>query len=145
MIAAAVQSALDGLQPISEAARTTADLFRQHDLPAAHAALAELVTTLQTLASLTGAVANADSARGADQPALTDYSSTFLTRVGQSLESLITAATGEDWISVADVLEYEIAEELPRWQDVLHTIGRANAAPSPASAESSNHRMRYAS
>jgi hypothetical protein len=145
IIASAVQSALDGLQPISDAARSTADLFRQHDLPAAHAALVELVTTLQTLASLTAAVANADSAVGARMPALNDPSSTFLNGVGSSLESLITAATGEDWISVADVLEYEIAEELPRWQDVLHTIGRANAAPNPASAESSNLRMRYAS
>jgi len=170
IITSAVQSALDGLQPISDAARSTADLFRQHDLPAAHASLAELVTTLQTLASLTAAVANAASGpaeaghyesapaesapaesapaeprSGRLQPAFNELSSTFLNSVGCSLESLITAATGEDWISVADVLEYEIAEELPRWQDVLRTIGRANAAPNPASAESSNHRMRYAS
>jgi hypothetical protein len=146
LITSAVETALEGLQPISDAARGTADLFRQHELPAAHAALAELVSALQTLASLTAAVTTADRQSGAVALDPNNVQrAQFLDRVGRSLESLITAAAGEDWISVADVLEYEIAEELPRWQDVLHTIGLANAAPGLASDELSNLRLRYAS
>jgi len=143
LITSAVDSALEGLQAISAAARHTADLFRSHDLPAAHAALAELVSALQTLARLTVAMAGAD--QGPDAAPLTPPGARFLDRVGLSLESLITAATSEDWISAADVLEYEIAEELPDWQDVLHAIRRAHAELSPMSGELANVRLRYAS
>jgi hypothetical protein len=35
----------------------------------------------------------------------------------------------QDWIAVADVLEYEIAERLPRWTALLHAMCDEPAAP----------------
>jgi hypothetical protein len=143
LIASAVEQALEGLQPISDAARGAAELFREHELPEAHAALADLVSTLHTLARLIGAVTTAD--RESRAAALEGPNAQFLDRVGRSLESLITAAAGEDWISVADVLEYEIAEQLPSWRGVLRTIGRTNTTPRLIAGELPNIALRYAS
>jgi hypothetical protein len=42
-----------------------------------------------------------------------------------SLGALIDFDVNEDWISVADVLEYEIADLLPHWAAVMRAAGDA--------------------
>jgi len=117
LVAEAIEAALNGLGPLAEAAQQAADAFRSHDVANAHHRLADVVVTLQTLTQLTAAASQAGltpRAAGSD-----DDSATLLARLGQSLESLITAAMNEDWISVADVLEYDITDVLPSWRAVL--------------------------
>ncbi len=120
LVEEAVEIALNGLALLAQAAQQTADAFRSHDLADAHSRLADVVVTLQTLTKLTAAVSQAGltprTARSDDD------SATLLERLGQSLESLITAATNEDWTSVADVLEYDMADLLPNWQVVLRAL-----------------------
>ena len=50
--------------------------------------------------------------------------SAFLTRLHASLESLIASDMNKDWMSVADVLEHEIAGMLPDWATLLQDVGR---------------------
>lgn len=120
LVEEAVEIALNGLAPLAQAAQQTADAFRSHDLADAHSRLADVVVTLQTLTKLTAAVSQAGLT---PRTARTDDdSATLLERLGQSLEALITAATNEDWTSVADVLEYDMADLLPDWQAVLRAL-----------------------
>jgi hypothetical protein len=117
----AVETALNGLARLAPAAQQTADAFRSHDLADAHSRLADVVVTLQTLTKLTAALGQAGpSPRTARSD---EGSATLIERLSQSLESLIAAATNEDWTSVADVLEYEVADLLPGWQAVLRALG----------------------
>ena len=117
LVAAARQTALDGLEALATAARATADAFRLHDLPRAHRGLVDFVTTFRLLTSLTAAVGRTDIAAG--DARLDAEGAEFLERLRVSLESLIAFDVNEDWISVADVLEDEIADVLPRWAAVL--------------------------
>jgi hypothetical protein len=117
LMAEAVEAALNGLAPLAHAAQQAADAFRGHALADAHVRLAEIVDTLQILTKLTDAITQAGLAPGATRSG--DERPTLLEQLGQSLEALIAAATNEDWISVADLLEYDIAELRPRWQAVL--------------------------
>jgi hypothetical protein len=121
LVKEAVETALDGLAPLAKAAQRTADAFRSHDLADAHSRLGVVVVTLQTLTKLTAAVSQAGLTPRTVRS--DDDSAPLLERLGQSLESLITAAMNEDWTSVADVLEYEIADLLPSWQAVLRALG----------------------
>lgn len=120
LVDAAVETALNGLAPLAQAAQQTADAFRSHDLADAHSRLADIVVTLQTLTTLTAAISQASltprTVRSDDDCA------TLIERLGQSLESLVMTATNEDWTSVADVLEYDMADLLPIWQAVLRAL-----------------------
>jgi len=125
LVEEAVEAALNGLAPLANAARQTAEAFRSHDLADAHSRLADLVATLQSLTTLTAAVSQA---RLTPNPTPSDDGSASLPEwLGPSLDALIAAETDEDWISVADILEYEIADLLPSWEVVLGKI------PIPAS------------
>jgi hypothetical protein len=120
LVAEAVETALNGLDPLAQAAQQTADAFRCHDLAEAHSGLEAVVGTLQALTRLT---ALAGQAGVAPRTARADHDHATLTeRLGQSLEALITAETNEDWVSVADVLEYDVADLLPGWEAVLRDL-----------------------
>ncbi len=122
LVASAAASVLDGLGPLSLAAQATADAFRRHDLAPAHRALAEFVGTFHALTLVTSAI------DGLVMGTLFDAAArAFLARLEGRFEELIECAGAEDWISVADVLEYEIVELLPEWAALLRDVGRATA------------------
>jgi len=121
LVAYAKETALGGLDALAESARQTADAFRLHDLSRAHSRLADFVTAFQLLTSLTVAVERSNESSGpseADTPG-----SEILQRLDASLGALIDFDVNEDWISVADVLEYEIADLLPHWAAVMRATG----------------------
>jgi len=126
LVAYAKETALGGLDALAESARQTADAFRLHDLSRAHSRLADFVTAFQLLTSLTVAVERSNESSGpseADTPG-----SEILQRLDASLGALIDFDVNEDWISVADVLEYEIADLLPHWAAVMRATGDSGQA-----------------
>jgi hypothetical protein len=126
LVASAIETAREGLGPLAVAARQTADAFRSHDLPRAHRGLADFVLTLQTLTRLTAAVNHMGRTCAAVDPEAQGTEVLECLRVG--LESLVALNMSQDWISVADVLEYEMAELLPRWNEMLYAIGQSHGA-----------------
>jgi hypothetical protein len=118
LVASARQAVLEGLDTLTAAARDAADAFRLHDLPRAHRGLGNFVTTFRLLTALTDAVGHADVP--AAEAEFDQRDAAFLKQLGASLESLVAFNENEDWISVADVLEYEIANVLPQWAAVLN-------------------------
>jgi hypothetical protein len=122
LVASAKQTALDSLGTLTTAARSTAKAFRLHDLPRAHRGLADFVIAFRLLTALTAVIGSAaGEAEGGDLEA---QGAELLERLRAGLESLLAFNGNEDWISVADVLEYEIAETLPQWSRVLSDAGR---------------------
>jgi hypothetical protein len=83
--------------------------------------LADFVATFHLLTTLTVAVGRADPTP--DQLEMDAPDADFLQRLNVSLEALIEFDVNEDWISVADVLEYEIADLLPQWAAVMRDAG----------------------
>lgn len=120
LLVSAAETVLEGLEPLAVAARRTGELFRRHDLTRANRGLAEFVGAFRALTQLTAAVNQLKS----DDSVFDDESRAFLQRLHDALESLVTADMNEDWISVADVLEYDIASMLPDWAALLEDINR---------------------
>ena len=121
LVASARETAVGGLDALAESARQAADAFRLHDLPRAHRSLAGFVATFQLLTALTAAVGRSKTPSGAlglDVPG-----AELLERLNVSLGALIDFDVNGDWISVADVLEYEIADLLPQWAAVMRDDG----------------------
>jgi hypothetical protein len=78
----------------------------------------------ENLALLTTLVQAADAwARQAGLPA-TDWLAEDVAAVHRVAETLGTAADTEDWVAVADVLEYDLTAALGAWRATL-TAGRA--------------------
>jgi hypothetical protein len=122
MVAEGVDAALDGLEPLADAARQAAGVFRARDLAAAYSRLGDVLVTIQTLATLTAAVSRAGHTPRTK--ASDGDSAKLLVRIGQSLESLVAAAENEDWTSAADVLEFEVVDLLPSWHAVLGALAK---------------------
>ncbi|MEP7304835.1 MAG: hypothetical protein ABJA98_04885 [Acidobacteriota bacterium] len=121
LIAFARETALGSLGALAESARQAADAFRLHDLKRAHSRLADIVSAFKLLHSLTGIVRHSEaSSRPGEAETPGDE---FVKRLQGSLESLIDFQVNEDWISVADVLEYEVADLLPHWAAVIRATG----------------------
>jgi hypothetical protein len=129
LVASAADTVIDGLERLRRAARGTADAFRHHDLSRAHCALARLVGTFQLLTRLTGLVDEIDC----DAAQRSTKREAFLRRLHERLEQLIFLDMREDWISVAEVLEFDIAELLPEWVALLRDVDSDVAAMRSAS------------
>jgi hypothetical protein len=122
LVDSARQSVLDGLEALVAAARDTADAFRLHELSRAHGGLSDFVSTFQLLTTLSAAVGRADAVSG--DPDAATRGAEVLDRLQTSLGALIDYDVNEDWLSVAYVLEYEIAELLPMWGEAVSAADR---------------------
>jgi hypothetical protein len=102
-----------------------ASSFRGHDVQAANAGLASLapdlhllVRMLQTLSRLPDAERDVLLAEGV-------CPGEQMERLGGWVSSLISAQEAGDWLTVSDVLEYDLAPALRAWNRALQSCGRA--------------------
>ena len=120
--------ALDALR---EAAGRVGASFRGHDTDAANRDLTLLTEGLNMLMSTFGTLGQV---LDVDLQSLSCDGQPFATRVetvGAALESLIAAHQTQDWVTVADVLEYDIEPGLSQWQlvvDALRTVGASGTS-----------------
>jgi hypothetical protein len=111
--------ALDGL---CQAALTVADAFRRPDVAAANAGLVDLAEGLQVLLSIIGA---AGLALRVDLQQFSAEGLPVTARLGELteyLEQAVSAQQAEDWVTVADILQYDIEASLRRWRGVLDEL-----------------------
>jgi hypothetical protein len=125
LVASARDAMLNGVETLTAVAQETAHAFRLHDLPRANAGLIDFVTTFRLVTMLTSAMTSPDGPAAVDELNVQDKD--LLEQLRVSLEALLAFNQNEDWISVADILEYEIAETLPRWGTILKQ-GRENGS-----------------
>jgi len=101
--------------------------FREHDTGAGNYGLAQLAHNLKALIvlvqTLRGPIAEIDPPLLAALPTEQDIET-----LGSWLESLVEAQAGQDWLTVADVLEYDLEPTLRAWMEQLLTLQRQCAA-----------------
>lgn len=116
---------LEAIQPLHETAQTTkrlSEIYRGRDVTPGHQGL-------KTLASELGATAVlADMLAGPLAIDLTAVSvegvtaAQHLQQLGTTIDALVAAQEAQDWITVADLLEYELEPSIRRWAALLTMI-----------------------
>jgi hypothetical protein len=86
-----------------------------HDLVDMARGLGTLVAIVQTLSQAIGV--SVDSVRGGDRTG-----SQMIAELTTQTDSLIAAQRDGDWITVADVIEYDIASALQRWPELFEAL-----------------------
>ena len=102
----------EGVRQMIADVRTLADLFRRHDIAPAHVAMAQLAQDLGALIVLIDSL-RAPVATFASAAALP--SSDDVEQMARTLESVVGAQAAQDWLTVADVLEYDLDPALASW------------------------------
>jgi hypothetical protein len=119
------QCLLDSVRPLHEAADMTARLssvYRQHDVTRGHDGLTTLAMELRGLTALVSMLG------GPLQIDLSTFVSGGTTaaeqmeELGNALDALVTAQESEDWLTVADVLEYDLEPAIRRWIELLTIV-----------------------
>ena len=127
---------LDAVQPLRDAAtnaRSLAEFYRRHDLTRGHEGLVGLAAELRSLAMLLGALSGPlgiDLSAAAGDGASVDQ---HVVDLGTALDALIASQSSEDWVTVADILEYALEPAIRRSAAVLTRV--AESLPSRANAE----------
>ena len=97
--------------------------FREHDTGAGNYGLAQLAHNLKALIvlvqTLRGPISEIQPPLPATLPTEQDVET-----LGSWLESLVEAQAGQDWLTVADVLEYDLEPTLRAWMEQLQLLQR---------------------
>jgi hypothetical protein len=125
VISAAAHAALSSIGPLTESARRSAESFRGGDLAGAHYQLTHTVSTLRTLALVTGML-TVTPGIGTVMKAEGDA---VLSCLSATLDQLTACRERFDWEGVADVLERDIPALLCEWAAVLSAVQHAIRTP----------------
>ncbi len=114
-----------GIERLCDGAITLADQFRGHDIAGANANLAELGENIRALVQLVEALRmplgiNVDRLLWDGRPV-----PSHLEELAELVQSLIGAQEGHDWLTVADIIEYDLEPALRRWNSILLALHSA--------------------
>lgn len=125
LVGRCLSDAIDAIDALRQSAADVGAAFRKHDLQPANGGLKELAGGLSTLMSLLQAIGLAlrvdlTAARdGHPSPA------TLIAELAGHVEGLIAAQSNQDWLTVADVIEYDVEPSLRRWHDLFSSFAPA--------------------
>lgn len=112
----AIVQAESYLHSLESAAVEVAEMFRCHKVPQANAGLQELLTGIKMYVGLLRGIDLSLSGAAASTHDLIDQS---LNPMAATLEEQIKAQAKQDWMLVADILEYELAAQLTGFESIL--------------------------
>lgn len=104
--------AIGPLEASAHAAQELAALYRDHELTRGHEGLVQLAGDIRSLTMLIGMLAGIGVEMGCDD----------IVPLEATLDSLVSAQVAEDWLTVADILEYDLEPAMRRWAAVLTRI-----------------------
>lgn len=122
LLRAALDVAVVAVDALGAAADRLGLAFRGADLSAANHDLADFAQSLGSLVAVTHTVATASFVDLAAVKDDTASAMDMLDDLSARTETLIGAQQTGDWITVADVIEYDISSTLRRWPAVLATL-----------------------
>ena len=102
-----------------------AEAYRRGDLARGHEGLTQLSGDLGALTTLVGML---DGPIGIDLTALSGETASpgeQMEELWKTLDAMVAAQASEDWVTVADVLEYDLEPAIRRWADVLTRVASA--------------------
>ena len=116
---------------LAAAAIETGAAFRGTDPATANQQLADLCDGVRSLIALSSAAATAVGLRLDEHDWNGRSGSKQIADLGRQLESIIEAQQSHDWLTVADILEYDFHPALNAWQPVFETLRSAAPASRP--------------
>ncbi len=115
----------EGVEQLIADVMVLASHFRRGDIERAGHGLAQLARDLKALVVLVQGLADPVSIL---EPALALPSTPDVERLIGLLESIVAAQVSHDWLTVADLLEYELEPELRIWLGSFETVKQGCAA-----------------
>ncbi len=125
LIVSCLADATTAIERVCESAIALADLFRGHDIPSANRGLVELADNVRALVKLVDALR---SPLGLDVDRLLWDGRPVpehITELSELVQSLITAQESRDWLTVADIIEFDLEPALRRWHSILLAVQSA--------------------
>jgi len=119
LIGASAAAVRAELPPVLECTIATARAFRRHDVAAASRQLVGLLDTFRTITTLVDSIGIARRSMPETAAAADGHGQDATERVRVAFEALVDAQNRQDWIDVADVLEYEVADAVGRWMETI--------------------------
>ena len=113
---------LEAIPPVQESAdkaKRLAEAYRGRDLTDAHTGLQQLAAELGATAVLADMLSG-PLAIDLNAIATEDITAAqHLQQLGATVDSLVAAQEAQDWLTVADVLEYDLEPAIRRWAGLL--------------------------
>jgi hypothetical protein len=113
---------LEAIQPLQESAdkaKALAEIYRGQDVSRGHLGLQALASELGAAAVLADMLSgplsidlNAISSEGVS-------AAQHLQQLGTTVDQLVSAQEAQDWLTVADILEYDLDPAIRRWAGLL--------------------------
>jgi hypothetical protein len=120
-----LREATMGVEALRAAALSVGAAFRRHELAVAHDGLCQIAAGLTTLIAVLQAIALAGRV---DVEGGVSHAVTLINELSSHVEAVIAAQGNQDWLTVADVLEYDIEPSLKRWTGMLAAIDAPDTA-----------------
>lgn len=117
--------AADSIEPLCQAASAIGEDFRGFDIGAASAGLVELADGMSTLIAIAGAAniaARSSDAAGGGRAEAAHPIGLLAEELTGFIDALLEAQQAQDWITVADILQYDVEPALRRWAPVFHSV-----------------------
>ena len=114
-----IEEAEKYLQSLQAATVNVAEMFRCQQLSQANAGLHELLSGIKMYVAL---LRGLDLYVSGDSSAAHESIDDILTPMAATLQEQIKAQGHQDWMLVADILEYELAGQLTTFEEVLGTF-----------------------
>lgn len=120
------QCIVDSIRPLEQAADRAAALsviYRGHDVSAGHEGLTTLASELHDLTSLAALLSGPlQIDLNAFSTSDSDGEPPHVEALGTSLAALVAGQETADWLTVADVLEYDLEPAIRRWVVLLNAV-----------------------
>jgi hypothetical protein len=113
---------IEPLERVAEQTQRLAGVYRSGQPAPGHEGLMEVAGELQILTRLIDLMAGPLSL---DLSAAGSDIRVHLDALGATLDALVSAQTVEDWMTVADLLEYELEPAIRRWVAILTGVAGA--------------------
>jgi hypothetical protein len=115
------------IEPLCEAAAAVAGDFRGFEVNRANAGLLELADGMSTLIAIAGAANLA--AKGGPGAAASHPVGPLAGELTSFIDSMIQAQQIQDWIALADILQYDVEPALRRWAPVFDAVAASSVPP----------------
>ncbi len=114
-----IDEAITAIGPLCAAATSVGEQYRMYDVSEANNGLVELADGMGSLIAIAGAASIATKGDGAEGDSRRAALNDLVTELSGYFESLVAAQESQDWITVADILQYDVEPALRRWEPAL--------------------------
>jgi hypothetical protein len=132
LLARCLAEAADSIEPLCQAAGSVGDEFRGFDIARANAGLVELADGMSTLVAIAGAAELASKGTPGSSAEPGHVVGPLAGELTGFIDALLEAQQAQDWITVADILQYDVEPALRRWAPVFQVVAGSPSAGTSA-------------